>query len=853
MDFNGKRALVINIMVGVLFSFAVIMSVLLGLALASTQNVINLDDLDVRQSALPTQVFDVNNNLICEFFSDEKRQIVSLDDVPDHLIHAILTREDQDFYNHKGFNIKRIFGAAFDLITGRFSGGASTITQQVAGNRYCDRKEKTMTRKAVELWYAFQLERQFTKREILEFYINEVPFGGGTNGVEAASKFYFGHSAKNLTLAESVLLANVIARPTLYSPLIHPEIAKSRQKEILKQMVSLGYANQAEADRSYREYWANYDYTRARSSADMRQDKAPWFSWYVKDQLEELHLSSDDILKGGLKVYTTLNLEYQEIADKIMENSIKDIREALKGVDSTRQQFGDNVFLPVIDLLALSYNITDLRTAGNKERAKAENYYQNKINPIIDILASSFNLDEVKECSVSAYKKQTKKNNASEVEGALAAIDSKSGAILAMVGGSYFDSRTNWFNRAAYARVQPGSTFKPFYYSAAIDTKKITPATMLIDAPVVFWNDDGTPYTPMNYKGKWYGRVLTRYALARSLNIPALKILETVGFDDAIDYASKMLGITDPSEIERNFPRKFPIGLGILWVSPLQMVRGFATFPNDGKEVTPLAIRYIEDRNGKIIMEPEKDLRAEQKRKGNAIHLMSPQSAYIMTDMLRSSVDYGTLVAEKWRFRDRPIAGKSGTTQNWADAWAVGFTPQVTAAIWFGFDKPGKSFGTELYGGTAAGPAWGQFMQRVHKNLPVKEFSRPASGLVSVEICKVSGQLPDPDGACAGETMPEIFISGTQPSTYCQIHSKGKAAKTEIMDTLRNDMYTEDFDLDQAMKDREKDKQQEAKEKAEKAKDKNSKDTGTKKADDTSDTNDAYINPSQENPLLNGD
>jgi penicillin-binding protein 1A len=345
MDFSGKRALIVNILLGILFSFSVIMSILLGVALALTHNIIDLDELDVRQSALPTQVYDINNDLICEFFSDEKRQIVSLDDVPDHLINAILTREDQDFYTHKGFNLKRILGAAFDIFTGSYSGGASTITQQVAGNRYCDRREITMTRKVVELWFALQLERQFTKREILEFYINEIPFGGGTNGVEAASQFYFSHSAKDLTLAESVLLANVIARPTKYSPILNPQVAKERQKEILKQMVSLGYATEADADRSYREYWSSYDYTRARSSADLRQDKAPWFSWYVKDKLDELHFSSDDILKGGLKIYTTLNLEYQGIADRVMDAAIKDIREKLKNVDSTRMQYGDNIFI----------------------------------------------------------------------------------------------------------------------------------------------------------------------------------------------------------------------------------------------------------------------------------------------------------------------------------------------------------------------------------------------------------------------------------------------------------------------------------------------------------------------------
>jgi penicillin-binding protein 1A len=849
MGFKEKRGLVINILLGIVFAFTIIISVVLGFALSAIQNT-NLPDIDSTQSALPTQVFDINNDLVCEFYSDQKRTLISLDDVPINFIHAIITREDQDFYTHKGFNLKRIFGATFYLITGRFAGGASTITQQVAGNRYLNRKEITISRKILELWYALQLERRYTKKEILEFYINEIPFGGGTNGVEAASQFYFGHSAKDLTLAESVLLANVIASPTRYSPILHPDLAKQRQKEILKQMVSIGYATKEESDRSFREYWASYDYTRQRSVSATREDKAPWFSWYVKEQLEDLHFNTDDIMKGGLKVYTTINLEYQDIADKIMNKTVSDIREALKGVDSTRVRYGDNVFLPIVDLLALSFNISDLRTAGNKQRVAAKEYYQNRVNPIVDMFSTMFNLDGVKECSVASYKKQSKVMKKSEVECALAAIDSTSGYIYAMVGGSYFDSRTNWFNRAAYAKVQPGSTFKPFYYSAGINLKKITPASMFIDAPVVFENDDGTFYTPLNYKGKWNGRVLTRYALARSLNVPALKVLETVGFDDAIDQASKMLGITDPAEIERNFPHKYPIGLGILWVSPLQMVRGYAAFANGGKEVVPIAIKYIEDRNGKVIMEPEKELRAQQKKAGNATRLLSPQAAYIMTDMMRSSVEYGTLAAERWRFKGRPIAGKSGTTQNWADAWAVGFTPQVTAAVWLGFDTPGKSFGTELYGGTAAGPSWGKFMQEVHKNLPVKEFPRPASGLVEIEICSRSGLLPDPNGACKGETMSELFIAGTQPRTYCTLHTRKKENTDAIMDVLRDNMYSEDMNIDEALKQRAIDKEQEQKKAQEKDKTKKPGKPDSSGSQNDGDDNQVIINPSQDNPLL---
>ncbi|MBN2534736.1 MAG: PBP1A family penicillin-binding protein [Spirochaetales bacterium] len=797
MSLSHRRKIIIDIILGVVFIFSIILGILLGLALAAMKST-DLGDLDIKDSALPTQVFDINGNLISEFYTDEKREIISLDEVPDHLIQAILTREDQDFYTHNGFNLKRIISAALHLVIGQYAGGGSTITQQVAKNRYCDRTEFTLKRKLVELWYAFQLERQYTKREILEFYINEVPFGGGTNGVEAASQYYFGHSAKEITLAESVLLANVIAAPTRYSPILNPDIAKKRQKEILDQMVSSGYANREEAERSFREYWMNYDYTRSPAAIYLRKDSAPWFTWYVKNQLEEMDLSSDDIFKGGLKVYTTLNLEYQAIADEIMANAVVSVNEKYKKVNSTRLIYGDNVFLPIVDLLSLTFNIRDIRTAARKEKVKAKQYYREQLNPLVDIVSTMFNIEELKDCAISLYKKEKKIKKKTDVEGALVCIDSHTGHILAMVGGSEFDSRTNWFNRAVYANVQPGSAFKPLYYSAAIDQGRITPATMLTDAPVIFWNDDGTPYTPLNYKGRWNGRVLARDALAHSLNVPSLKVLHEIGFDSAINQASRMLGITDPKEIESNFPRKYPLGLGIIRVSPLQMVKAFAIFPNEGREVVPIAIRFIEDRYGKKILEPEKELIARQKRAGEAVRIMSPQAAYIMVDMMKSGVEYGTLAGIRNWFRDRPIAGKTGTTQNWSDAWTVGFTPQMTTAVWFGFDTPGNSLGVSLTGAAIACPAWGDFMRKVHKGLPVEDFKRAATGLVEVEVCTKSGLLPDPQGYCKKQTKKEIFMKGTEPRDYCHIHEAEAVLREIQKEHLRNTLlfdYQPDIDF----------------------------------------------------------
>ncbi len=266
---------------------------------------------------------------------------------------------------------------------------------------------------------------------------------------------------------------------------------------------------------------------------------------------------------------------------------------------------------------------------------------------------------------------------------------------------------------------------------------------MLYDGPVVFWNDDGTPYTPMNYKGEWQGPVLARTALAKSMNVPSLKILDAVGFDAAIQTAAALLGIEDPNEIERTFPRKYPLGLGIISISPIQMARAFATLANQGKEVVPLAIRYIEDRSGKIILEPEKEVRNAQRKKGKAAQIVSPQTAYIMTDIMKSTVEYGTLAYAKNTVDGfpMPMAGKTGTTQNWSDIWTVGYSPYYTTAIWFGFDQPGNSLGINQTGATVPGPIWARFMKDIHTNLPPKDFPRP-DGIVTMTVTARSGLIP---------------------------------------------------------------------------------------------------------------
>ena len=771
------------------FAVAVLLGVSLGLALAATRNISMKEQFGDHKPALPTRILDIKDREITEFFGDQNRELVTIDQIPQHLIDALLTREDRNFFSHHGFSLHGLLRALFNIVTGQYVSGASTLTQQLAGRLYADRSDISIRRKLVELWWAIQMERRYTKQEILQMYLNEMPFGHNTQGVQAASKFFFKHPVQEDTLAESVMLVIQLAKPGLYSPIKNPQRARKLQRLVLDQMVGLGYVTKKEADSSFDEYWSKYDYTRGNSTAYFeREDKAPWFSEYIRNQLDELLFGSYDVLTDGLVVHTTLNLDYQSIAEDRMKKDIEDVNNRYLALANSRINFSNAQFLPMIDMLGLGFNIDDLMYRNRNASGNAKRLYAKSITPVVELLTSMFSMNRPQEIVAAGNEASLNVTRRTQVEGALVSIDPSNGYILAMVGGKEFG--VDQFNRATMAKVEPGSAFKPLYYSAAIDSRKFTPATMILDAPVVFTNPDGTLYEPLNYKGEWHGRVLMRDALAESMNVPSLKILDGIGFDAAIQRASRMLGITDPAEIEKTFPRYYPLGLGVITVSPLQMARAFSTFANDGREVVPVAIRYIEDRNGKIILEPAKEIMAQESRKGDSAQIMSPQTAYIMTSMLQSTIKEGTLggvasLLDIWNDKNQPFAAKTGTTQNWSDAWTVGFSPYMTTAVWYGFDQGNRSLGTEMTGAAIAGPTWAKYMKDVHKSLPVRPFDRPESGLVSVEVSATSGLLPT---AFTKKTIKEIFLAGTEPKAFDEIDEYNASRAETIEDNLRKSL-----------------------------------------------------------------
>ncbi len=782
-----RRKIVLEILLVTCVFASLILGGAIGLFVAESHKVKLGSSMSEYNLATPTQILDRKGQLITEFFGDVKRDIVPLDEMPKHLVYALITREDSRFFQHHGFSIRGLLRAAWKIMTHQYVSGGSTITQQLAGTLYADRTDRTLNRKLKELWWAVQLERNLTKTQILELYMNETFFGSGTHGVEAASQFYFGHSARTITLAESAMLVIQLANPARYSPFRHPDAAKKLQRMILDRMVRAGFAGRDEVDRSFDVYWSDYDYTRpAHASAfSENRSEAPYFSEYVRQELEKSLYGKLDYFRDGLVVHTSLDMDYQRAAQQIIQRNVKAINAIYRSASESRLVYVDHQFVPIVSLVALGFDLTAIDEARtHKQRQTTEEVYVTAINPILEITSQLFGMAPVKNLTHAANSYRRAAAEKTTVESALVTLDNTNGEILAMVGGSSWE--TSKFNRAVDARIQPGSAIKPLYYSAAISSGKFTPASRIYDGPIVFYNEDGKPYTPSNFLGEWSGSVLLRNALANSMNVPSLQVLAGIGFDTAIERMSRMLGMEAERDDERVFPHVYPLGLGITPLAPINMARAYAVFANQGREVDPVAITYIQDRSGNIILEPEKELRAEQKRKGRLLQVMSPQAAYVMISLLQSTLDSGTLSAVRERFGDfggMPMAGKTGTTQNWSDAWTVGFSPYYTTAIWFGFDKRGATLGLAQTGATAAGPVWGEYMKAIHKDLARKEFPEPEAGLVRVKVDAESGLLPSQSSR---RVISEVFIAGTEPRRLDTLQAYKNAREEELIRKLQN-------------------------------------------------------------------
>ncbi|MBN1524216.1 MAG: PBP1A family penicillin-binding protein [Spirochaetales bacterium] len=811
------RNRILMILFGLTVAVTVFTGITLGIAIAGVVN--NMNDPEFGKIKMPvsSKIYDIKGRLITELFAEQKREIVSIHDMPPFLIQALLTREDREFYSHNGFNLISTFRAAIMTLSGGHVQGASTITQQLAGLLYADRSERTVLRKIVELWYALQLEKKLSKDEILELYLNQMYFGHGCYGVEAAAKFHFGHSVRELTPAEAVMLVIQLANWNEYSPRKKPTKAKKMQETILDDMVALGYIEKEPAKESFHDYWANFDITQSSGGAFLlREDHAPYFTSYVQKILDEEIFGDLNIFQDGLEIYTTLNLDYQAVAQDIMKTKLDEINKDYEKELENKVTGTDSFYLPMIDLIGLSFNMPHLHVDKHRHMIETIEEYSEIANPTVDMVSSMFGFKQSRAIAKSVYQWKRDRSKVSSIQGALVCIDPYTGYIYAMVGGREFNSE-NQINYATMGFVHPGSAFKPILYSAALEDRAIMPSTILKDSQIYFEMPGGDPYIPNNYGGVYNGDVPARDAIAKSLNIPSIKVLEMIGFDSAISMASRLLDVKDPNEIQKIFPRYWSLALGVVNTSPLKMSQAFSAFSNGGRGVTPLGILYVKDRNGKVILDLEKKRLADLRQQGLP-QLMKPETAYLMQSMLISSGEYGTVSFAKKNLNDMkyPFGGKTGTTQNWHDAWTVGISPYYTTAVWFGFDKGGGSLGINRTGASLASPAWGTFMNEIHKQmdkekqeqnktystlfsenpavsslssqrmvelLAQKQHLPPAwvshiqqnhtwvkpDTLVEVAVCRDSGQLPSP--YCPQDRIRnELFYQDNIPETECSYH-----------------------------------------------------------------------------------
>jgi penicillin-binding protein 1A len=620
----------------------------------SLPSVTQLENFDASEG---TKVYDDNDELITEFHV-ERRIFVPLAQIPKTLRDAIIATEDARFYSHHGVDPTGIARAVYqNFRRGRIVEGGSTITQQLAKVLFLT-PDKSLERKLKEAVLALELERRYSKDRILEMYLNQIYFGHGAFGVEAAARTFYGKGVSELSLPECTLLAGLPKAPTTYSPFEHPEAAKRRRATVLARMVDVGAIMPPVAKKTA-------ETPLGLIPPERRRTTGQYYLEYVQQQLEAQY-GADLVFKGGLQVYTTLSPVMQVKAERAL-------REGLKALES--------------------------------RRAAA-----------------------VKDGSGPAPERP---------EGALITIEPQTGYIKAMVGG--YDFFKSEFNRAVQARRQPGSAFKPFVYLAALESGQ-TPASVVDDSPVEFAaGRNGKAWKPDNYDRKFRGPITYQQALEESVNVAAVKVLEKNGIRRTVDLARR-LGVESP------LGENLSIALGTSDLTLLEITSAYGALANQGSWVRPSAIRYVLDSQRKLLEE----------NTPQAKQVVSPEVAYVMTSMLRGTIERGTGIAA--RALARPAAAKTGTTNDYSNAWFIGYTPQLATGVWVGYDRP-RSLGKDETGSRVAVPIWTAFMQEALAGTPPEDFPIPERVvLVPVDM--------NPSGGCVRPVMM-AFVAGTEPKEVC--------------------------------------------------------------------------------------
>jgi penicillin-binding protein 1A len=689
----GGRRLVGRFLFGLLVLLSAAVGAAAGLLLVYSTDLPQVEELERYRPSSVTELYDGQGRVIGTF-ALQRRVIAAYDDYPEVLRNALVSIEDKDFYRHSGVNLWRIVGAAYrDLESGGKVQGASTLTMQLARNLFLS-PDRSFYRKVQETLLAIQIERRFTKPQIFTLYANQIFLGHGAYGYEAASEYYFSKPAKQLKLEEAALLAGLPKAPQYYSPINHPERALKRRNLVLNAMLEDGKITAAQA-------------AEAKGKPivlDLQRDPNSLAPYYVEEirRYLEAKYGSDQVHEGGLRVYTSLDTNLQKSARQAL----------LDGLAAYERRHGWHGKL--LNVLAQGQTLDKYSDPDWDEEAEVNGYMHALVTEVLpgtaevrfarraamlaqtDVAWTKFKLPDILHVGDIVYvkvlsldaggKAHVSLEQDSGAEGALVAIDNSTGEIKAMVGGRDFN--LSKFNRATQALRQVGSSFKPYVYTAVIDQGG-SPDDTILDAPITFQTASG-PYSPHNYDAKFEGTITLRRALAQSRNIPALKLADRVGIKTVIDYAHRF-GITS------NIPAYLPVALGSAEITPLEQTSAFSVFPNDGVHVAPRYITKVTDYEGRILEEDFSDIK----------DAVSSRTARIMTSMLREVVLHGTAAAAaKMPY---PLAGKTGTTNDFTDAWFVGFSPSLTCGVWVGFDEK-KSLGEKETGSRAALPIWMQFM-----------------------------------------------------------------------------------------------------------------------------------------------
>ncbi len=754
-----------------------------------------VDRLADYKPPIVSQVLGDDGSLVGEFYL-ERRTVVPVNKIPRKLIQAFVAAEDSNFFQHKGIDYFGIARAAFkNLLSMRKKEGASTITQQVAKSMLLT-PEKKFSRKIKEAILATRMEKKLSKDEILYIYLNQIYLGAGAYGVQLAAETYFGKSVESLNLAEMAMLAGLPKAPNTYSPIKHMDKARERQSYVLERMVKEGYVTQAEADH------AKSSPIEIRPLKKVNSEQSAYFLEHIRIQLEQKY-GEDRLYKEGLKIYTTMNAEMQKAAFEAVVKGLKEVdkRQGFRGplkylleseVDPFCKQVEDNIdglnlrqgstYHGVVAKVDKSRGDVTVRVGERTGTLPRKNMgWAGKLS-----LADSFGKPADKGkwlglgavIEVSVVTPDTNRTGAvfaldqtPEAQAAIVALDPRTGGVKALVGG--YDFRKSQFNRAVQAKRNPGSAFKPIIYAAALD-KGVTPASIFEDSPVNYESGKDKAWTPKNYDNIYRGNVTMREALTNSINVVSVKILEQIGVNAAIETAKK-LGITSP------IAANLTMALGSSSLSPLELTTAYAVFASGGYRTTPYFITKVLDGEGNVLEEtstpqipvfgsatsvvnltlPSTGLltTAQTTNPLAPVPVISPETAYIMTNLMESVVTSGT--GQRARAVGRPVAGKTGTTNDMKDAWFIGYVPQLVAGVWVGYDQE-RSLGAGGSGGQAAAPIWADFMQRSLAGTAVQDFVPPPNVTFAL-INPRNGRLAREGSEGA---VTECFISGTEPTSY---------------------------------------------------------------------------------------